>query len=164
MFRGSQSKMIPRLLKRVIDIVISVIAIIALAPLFCLIALAVKLTSEGPALFKQRRLGQFAKPFFIFKFRTMFSANDLTLRPERAEGNKLTYKAMRDPRITGVGRILRKYSLDELPQFYNVLKGDMSLVGPRPLTDGDRSYGVLHGPRIGVNRESRVCGFFSRPA
>lgn len=110
-------------LKRILDITVSSVILSILTPLFLLIALMIKLNSRGPVFFKQNRVGQKSNPFFIYKFRTM---------KENAEDDGPQLSSENDPRVTSVGRILRKYRLDELPQFFNVLKGDMSLVGPRP--------------------------------
>jgi lipopolysaccharide/colanic/teichoic acid biosynthesis glycosyltransferase len=152
--RQSRSRTIQRLLKRGVDIVGSAIAIILLAPLFCIFALLIKLTSKGPVLLKQRRFGQFGKPFQILKFRSMYMNSDLELRQamtkQPASGEPL-YNMRRDPRVTRFGRFLRRTSLDELPQFLNVLRGDMSLVGPRPLLGADgHGADVLNGPRAEV--------------
>lgn len=113
------------LIKRFVDILGSFIGIIILSPLFILVAICIKVTSEGPVFFKQKRLGKDGKVFDIIKFRTMI------VNAEKI-GDGLTVKSEDDSRITKVGKLLRKTSLDELPQLINVLKGDMSLVGPRP--------------------------------
>lgn len=113
------------LIKRFVDILGSFIGIIILSPLFILVAICIKVTSEGPVFFKQKRLGKDGKVFDIIKFRTMI------VNAEKI-GDGLTVKSEDDFRITKVGKLLRKTSLDELPQLINVLKGDMSLVGPRP--------------------------------
>jgi len=113
--------------KRVLDVTISGLLLLLLSPLMFLIAAAIRLTSPGPALFRQRRLGRYGVPFTIYKFRTM-RAGCADLR--NADGS--TFNGDRDPRLTAVGRFLRKASLDELPQLINVLAGDLSLVGPRP--------------------------------
>jgi exopolysaccharide biosynthesis polyprenyl glycosylphosphotransferase len=110
-------------LKRLIDVVVSLSVLIVLSPLYVLLAIAVKATSEGPIFFKQTRIGLHGKPFSIIKYRTMVV---------NAEANGPALSSKEDKRITGIGRTLRKYRLDEIPQFYNVLVGDMSLVGPRP--------------------------------
>src|ERR1700761_5982120 len=102
--------------------------------LFPIIALVIKFSSPGPVFFKQQRSGQSGRPFTLYKFRTMVT-NAEQYRNELERMNEMTgpvFKLTKDPRVTGVGKILRKYSLDELPQFWNVLRGDMSLVGPRP--------------------------------
>lgn len=112
-----------RVIKRLMDIIISVIAIILLIPVYLVLAIAVRLSSPGPILFKQERIGLNGKPFNIIKFRTMY------IDAEKA-GPQLS--SSHDPRITPIGRFMRKARLDEFPQFFNVLKGDMSLVGPRP--------------------------------
>jgi len=133
-------------LKRMMDIVGSLIGIIFFFPLMFIIALMIKLTSDGPILFKQKRLGYLGKPFTFLKFRTMYVDCDEKLHQDyvhkliRGETDSTNFgssqqplfKLENDPRITRIGRYLRKLSLDELPQFFNVLSGDMSLVGPRP--------------------------------
>jgi lipopolysaccharide/colanic/teichoic acid biosynthesis glycosyltransferase len=120
--------------KRAIDIVVSAVGIVLLAPLMVVIALLVRLDSRGTALFRQLRAGRHGEPFKILKFRTM--CHDA---PERVsevvaveELKEPMYKLRRDPRVTRVGRFLRRTSLDELPQLFNVLRGHMSLIGPRP--------------------------------
>jgi exopolysaccharide biosynthesis polyprenyl glycosylphosphotransferase len=126
-------------LKRVIDIAVSLGALITLSPLFLLIAVLIKTSSKGPVLFKQKRLGKFGREFDFLKFRTMIVDNDPKIHQEYVRKHILqqqdspgVFKIQRDPRVTRIGRILRKASLDELPQFLNVLRGEMSLVGPRP--------------------------------
>ena len=109
--------------KRVFDIVTALLGIVVLAPLLFLVALLIKLDSAGPALFRQERMGRGFHPFRIYKFRTM--VHDVPSR-----GGTITIGA--DPRVTRLGRVLRKTKIDELPQLINVLRGEMSLVGPRP--------------------------------
>lgn len=121
--------------KRFLDLVIALIALIVLGPLFLLIAALIKLEDRGPVLFTQTRVGQFGREFRMFKFRSMCLDAEQRLRDLLAKNHHsqgVTFKLKHDPRITRVGRWLRKLSFDELPQFYNVLKGDMSVVGPRP--------------------------------
>ncbi|MBD5371168.1 MAG: sugar transferase [Bacteroides sp.] len=113
--------------KRVIDVVISAVALVVLSPLLAILALLVKKSSPGPVIYRQERIGHAQKPFFIYKFRSMRTDAEAS-GPRLAEDD--------DPRVTPIGHFLRKYRLDELPQFWNVLKGDMSLVGPRP----ERAY------------------------
>jgi exopolysaccharide biosynthesis polyprenyl glycosylphosphotransferase len=110
-------------LKRFVDVLVSIIALILLAPLMLYCAVRVSLGSKGPVMFRQERIGFLGKPFIIYKFRSMVVD---------AEANGPALSSENDPRITSFGRVLRKWRLDELPQFYNVLLGDMSLVGPRP--------------------------------
>jgi exopolysaccharide biosynthesis polyprenyl glycosylphosphotransferase len=121
-------------IKRTVDVLGSAVAILVLSPLMLVIAVAIRLDSKGPALFRQLRAGRHGRPFRILKFRTM--CHDAEERiSEVISIDELTepmYKLRRDPRVTRVGRILRRTSLDELPQLFNVLRGDMSLVGPRP--------------------------------
>jgi exopolysaccharide biosynthesis polyprenyl glycosylphosphotransferase len=121
-------------LKRAFDVVASGLGMLALSPLFLLIALAIKLDDRGPVLFSQERVGRNENRFFMLKFRSMVTTaeSDLDALVARNEGAGLLFKLKDDPRVTRVGRILRKYSLDELPQLWNVFVGDMSLVGPRP--------------------------------
>ena len=120
--------------KRGIDIALSVIAIVVLTPLLLAVALLVKLTSRGPIFYVQERVGRDGEPFKIVKFRSMYQdAHDQRL--EHAHRNMHggpIFKIRDDPRVTPVGRAIRRLSIDELPQLFNVLKGDMSLVGPRP--------------------------------
>ena len=111
------------MLKRIFDFTASVIGLIMLLPLLLLAAVLVKLSSHGPALFRQERVGHVGRAFYILKFRTMVAD-----APKK--GGQITFGA--DPRITPIGRFLRKTKIDELPQLFNVLRGDMSLVGPRP--------------------------------
>ncbi|HEX4031074.1 MAG TPA: sugar transferase [Terracidiphilus sp.] len=133
------------LVKRIIDVIGSVAMLILCAPLFLAIALAVKLSSKGPVFFRQKRVGQYGRSFTFLKFRSMYVNNDhsvhkefvsqlIASRPQTGHGeaSKQVFKIKNDTRITRIGRFLRRTSLDELPQFLNVLSGAMSLVGPRP--------------------------------
>jgi lipopolysaccharide/colanic/teichoic acid biosynthesis glycosyltransferase len=134
------SRKIFTVLKRTTDIVFSLVALVVLSPLFLLISLLLKMTSPGPVFYRQKRVGESGVEFTFLKFRSMYVANDSKIHQEFTQnlirgnvGNPNgIYKIQRDPRITGFGRILRASSLDELPQFINVLVGQMSLVGPRP--------------------------------
>jgi exopolysaccharide biosynthesis polyprenyl glycosylphosphotransferase len=121
-------------MKDVIDLLFSVVALILLLPVFIIIAILIKLSDGGPILFKQERVGLNGRRFYCHKFRSMVvNAEQLIVHLEdQNESDGPTFKIENDPRITKIGRILRKTSLDELPQFYNVFKGDMSIVGPRP--------------------------------
>jgi lipopolysaccharide/colanic/teichoic acid biosynthesis glycosyltransferase len=121
--------------KRAVDITAALIGIVLSAPAMLIIALAVKLTSRGPIIFRQQRAGRGGVPFVMYKFRTMINGAERKLPGLKrlSEQDGPAFKLKRDPRITSVGRLLRNTSLDELPQLWNVLKGDMSLVGPRPL-------------------------------
>jgi len=132
-----------RVLKRTVDLSAGMLVMVLGAPVFLFLATAVKLSSPGPVLFRQVRLGRDGKPFTFYKFRSMHHKNDDGLHRDFArnfisgdmseESDESTvFKMVRDPRITTIGRFLRRSSLDELPQFYNVLRGEMSLVGPRP--------------------------------
>ena len=123
-------------LKRAVDVVASGLGMALLSPLFVGIALAVRLTSPGPAFFSQVRVGRFGRHFKFYKFRSMYvdaEARKAALMAQNESKDGVIFKMKNDPRITPVGRFLRRTSLDELPQLFNVFIGDMSLVGPRPL-------------------------------
>jgi lipopolysaccharide/colanic/teichoic acid biosynthesis glycosyltransferase len=137
--------------KRLIDIVLSLVALVALLPLLAVVALLVRLDSPGPALFRQRRIGKDGRRFTVLKFRTMHhNADDRPHREaiERAANGQRTalangkhvFKPADDPRVTRLGRFLRASGLDELPQLINVLRGEMSLVGPRPAIEYELAY------------------------
>jgi lipopolysaccharide/colanic/teichoic acid biosynthesis glycosyltransferase len=164
---GRSSKEFPLFFKRVFDVTSSLLAIIALSPLLMAIAGLIRLTSKGPVLFRQERVGLFGKRFTFLKFRSMYADCDQTTHKEyvtkfitesrdggaNGNGSDLAqngvYKLTNDSRVTPVGRFLRKTSLDELPQFFNVLKGDMSLVGPRPPIPYEcEKYDLWHKRRI----------------
>jgi undecaprenyl phosphate N,N'-diacetylbacillosamine 1-phosphate transferase len=113
-----------KVFKRIFDLLISLPATLVLLPVFAVIIIAIKLSGKGPAVFKQERAGEDGKPFIFYKFRTM-TVDVEPFGPSPKSGE--------DPRLTKIGKLLREYSLDELPQLFNILKGDMSLVGPRPL-------------------------------
>ena len=140
--------------KRATDIVISAILLVLLAPLYALVAVAVRITSRGPALFRQVRVGQGGRHFQMWKFRSMIATAEEQqeeLRQRNVYGDEPLFKIAHDPRITGFGRFLRRTSLDELPQFWNVLRGEMSLVGPRPpLPDEVARYHERHFVRLDV--------------
>ena len=122
-------------LKRAVDIVFAAVLLVVLSPLLAAIALAVKLSTPGPIIFRQTRVGLHGRKFTLYKFRTMIDRAEalLSTLASRTIMRGPIYKSVADPRVTDVGRVLRKFSLDELPQLVNVLKGEMSLVGPRPL-------------------------------
>ncbi len=153
------------ILKRAVDILGASAATVLLSPLLIAAGIAVKLSSPGPILFKQRRVGRNGRPFNCYKFRSMVVNNDQSIHRRYWEGlrgngqeasvdksGKRVYKLVDDPRVTGLGRILRRWSLDELPQLFNVLLGHMSLVGPRPclIYEWD-SYSDWHKKRLSVN-------------
>jgi lipopolysaccharide/colanic/teichoic acid biosynthesis glycosyltransferase len=139
-------KKVSLFIKDAMDVVLSALALVGLSPVFILLALIVKLTSKGPVFFRQERIGQYGVPFVFLKFRSMYISKEVGLHKEfvqnfiagKAEPSldgtkpKAVYKITNDPRITWIGKFMRRTSLDELPQFWNVLKGEMSLVGPRP--------------------------------
>ena len=143
--KQAEGRRVSGALKRVVDILSSTLTLILASPIFAIIALAIKATSKGPVFFRQQRIGQYGEPFVFLKFRSMKDGNDAGIHKEyvrqliagnakrKSNGNgEGVFKLTQDPRITRVGAFLRKTSLDELPQFINVLKGEMSLVGPRP--------------------------------
>lgn len=138
---------------RLIDIVVSLLGLILLSPLFLLIALIIKVDSRGTVIFKQIRIGKDGRPFMFYKFRSMKHGaeklRDGLWHLSDVEGP--AFKIRRDPRITPVGRFLRRSSLDELPQLYNILRGEMTLVGPRPpLAEEVAKYGKRETKRLSV--------------
>ena len=151
--------------KRVMDVVGGAMLLVTFAPVFLVIALAVKTTSKGPVFFRQRRIGQYGKPFVFLKFRSMHVNNDFSVHEtyvkqliagqapchlgKRGENGAAVYKLTNDSRITRVGKLLRRASLDELPQVFNVLRGEMSLVGPRPAIPYElAAYQTWHRRRV----------------
>jgi len=152
-----------RVMKRMMDVVGSVVALVVFSPVFLIIACAIKATSKGPVLYEQRRVGQNGNSFMFLKFRSMYVNNDAAVHKEYVQrliagkadkqpsnGNgQGVYKLTKDSRITRVGSFLRKTSLDELPQFWHVLKGEMSLVGPRPPVPYEvEAYDIWHRRRL----------------
>lgn len=124
-----------RFVKRMMDVALSIIGVILVSPLLLLLALLVKITSSGPVFFKQTRVGYHGREFRMLKFRSMVTnAEELlaSLKSLQDSGNEVMFKMTNDPRVTRIGRVMRRYSLDELPQLFNVVGGSMSLVGPRP--------------------------------
>ena len=153
-------------LRRVLEVTVAAVALVALLPLLLLIALAVAVTSEGPVLFRQRRVGVAGRPFEMVKFRTMCVDADRRAAEVFAERNDASgplHKRYDDPRVTTVGRWLRRYSLDELPQLWNVLNGTMASGGPRPATPAEvaqfsaRDHG-RHLVRPGITGVAQVRG------
>ena len=143
--------------KRAVDLSVAAVSLIALTPIFLLVALAIKLDSRGPVFFLQRRGGFRGRPFLVTKFRTMTSADD---------GNVIAQAGRDDARLTRVGKFLRKTSIDELPQLFNVVRGEMSLVGPRPHAVAhdrhfrgiDPRYGRRFKARPGITGLAQVSG------
>ncbi|MBQ6471634.1 MAG: septum formation protein Maf [Victivallales bacterium] len=157
------------LTKKILDLSVSLLLLLLLWPLFLLLAMLVRLSSGGPVIYASHRLGLQGRPFRIYKFRTMVShAEDmleqtLSESPEKAQEWRRRFKISQDPRVTPVGRFLRKTSLDELPQLWNVLRGEMSLVGPRPIVDEERQryglpYELLAQARPGMTGLWQVSG------
>lgn len=164
-------------IKRLFDFTFALLAIVMLSPILILIALGVILSSRGPAIFMQKRVGRDGRVFHFYKFRSMMANNDESIhkayfeklirgRREKECGD--SFKIKNDPRITSIGRFLRKTSLDELPQLFNVLKGEMSLVGPRPPIDYEvDQYQDWHRQRLhaqpGITGLWQVSGRSSVP-
>lgn len=161
--KRDDSRKIRHLVKRMMDIFGSLLALILGSPLFLVVALVIKLTSKGPIFYRQQRIGQYGVPFSFLKFRSMCVNNDCSTHKEYVQqliagvaqkhpgngGGEGVYKLTADPRITSVGAFLRRTSLDELPQFLNVLKGEMSMVGPRPPIDYEvETYDLWHRRRL----------------
>jgi lipopolysaccharide/colanic/teichoic acid biosynthesis glycosyltransferase len=161
--RKVSKKRLPTIVKRGIDVVGGGAILLVLSPVFALIAVAIKLASKGPVIFEQERLGQFGKSFRCLKFRTMYTNNDPKIHRDYVqsfiagktengasnEAEPVVYKITNDPRVTPIGRFLRQTSLDEFPQLLNVLRGEMSLVGPRPPVRYEfEVYDVWHRRRV----------------
>ena len=132
-------------IKRGMDIILSLIGLVVLSPIFLLLALIVKIDSKGPVFFAHKRIGKNGKTIKIYKFRTMCENAENMIKdftPEQMKEYKEYFKLEKDPRVTRVGKILRKTSLDELPQILNILKGDLSIIGPRPIVQAElEKYG-----------------------
>jgi lipopolysaccharide/colanic/teichoic acid biosynthesis glycosyltransferase len=161
--KSTPTRRASQIVKRVIDVLGSASLLLILSPVLAVIALAIKLTSKGPVVFRQERLGQFGTRFRCLKFRTMYVNNDPKIHQEYVQrfingqadgahkdsGKPAVYKIKNDSRVTPLGRLLRKASLDEFPQFWNVLMGDMSLVGPRPSLPYEFDiYDIWHRRRV----------------
>ena len=140
--------------KRLMDIILSIFAIAVGSPVFLITALLVKVTSPGPIIFSQVRVGKHGRHFKFYKFRSMYidaEARKAELLKLNESGDGVIFKMKRDPRITPIGRFIRKFSIDELPQLFNVLLGDMSLVGPRPpLPSEVRTYSLEERKRLNI--------------
>jgi exopolysaccharide biosynthesis WecB/TagA/CpsF family protein len=139
--------------RRLLDILISAGALLALSPLFALIAIAIRTESPGPVMFRQTRVGQDGKTFTLYKFRSMYRDAEARRAALLATSDRegICFKAKNDPRVTGVGRLLRRFSLDELPQILNVLMGEMAIVGPRPaLPQEVAAYSSIARNRLGT--------------
>lgn len=153
------SSPVNRILKRAFDIVGAILCIIIFAIPMLIVSALVKITSDGPLIFKQKRIGLHNREFYMYKFRSM--------RVQAPSEEKKAWTTMNDPRVTPVGKFIRSTSLDELPQFFNVLKGDMSLVGPRPerpyyvdkFKEEIPRYMVKHQVRPGITGWAQVNGF-----
>jgi len=167
-------KRVGHFLKRTLDCLASALLLLLLSPVFLAVALAIKLTSKGPVLFKQKRIGQYGIPFMFLKFRSMYDNSDPRIHREyvsqlisgskgangQGKQDPGVYKITADPRVTAVGRFLRKSSLDELPQLWNVLRGEMSLVGPRPPIPYEfERYDTWHRRRV-VEAKPGITGLW----
>jgi exopolysaccharide biosynthesis polyprenyl glycosylphosphotransferase len=163
LFEVEKKKKLSLFIKRAMDLIGSVAALILHSPVFLVLAVLIKLTSKGPIFFRQERVGQYGVPFVFLKFRSMYVSTDAAIHKEYVrnfiagkagngagkESEKVVYKITDDPRVTWIGKIMRRTSLDELPQFWNVLTGDMSLVGPRPPIPYEiEAYDIWHRRRL----------------
>jgi lipopolysaccharide/colanic/teichoic acid biosynthesis glycosyltransferase len=163
LFEVERKKKLSLLVKRVMDVCGATVSLILLSPVFLLLAVVVKLTSKGPIFFRQQRVGRYGVPFEFLKFRSMYVSTDAAIHKEfvkkfiagkaaRSGSNsetKVIYKITNDPRVTWIGKIMRRSSLDEIPQFWNVLQGQMSLVGPRPPIPYEiETYDIWHRRRL----------------
>lgn len=162
-FDVEKKKRLPLLVKRVMDVLGAAIALVLLSPVFVVLAILIKLTSKGPIFFRQQRVGKYGHPFEFLKFRSMYASTDAAIHKEyvkkfiagkaarasTAGGKIAPYKITNDPRVTRIGRIMRRSSLDEIPQFWHVLEGSMSLVGPRPPIPYEiEGYDIWHRRRL----------------
>lgn len=152
-FESISSKLGHLFLKRLFDFVISGIALLILSPFFLIIIILIKTTSEGQVFFKQERCTVYGRKFIFYKFRTMVADAELMLK-DLLKYNEMegpVFKMANDPRVTKVGKWFRKYSIDELPQLWNVFKGDMSLVGPRPpIVEEVKNYDIWQRRRLSM--------------
>jgi lipopolysaccharide/colanic/teichoic acid biosynthesis glycosyltransferase len=162
-FDVEKKKRLPLLVKRVMDVCGAAIALILLSPVFLVLAVLIKLTSKGPVFFRQQRIGQYGLPFGFLKLRSMYESTDVAIHQEYVKkfiagkaaqaspgrGKMAPYKITNDPRVTWIGKFIRRSSLDEIPQFWHVLEGSMSLVGPRPPIPYElEGYDVWHRRRL----------------
>lgn len=149
--------------KRVFDIVCSLIGLIVLSPVFIILSILIKTTSEGPAFFAHKRVGKGGKTIKIYKFRSMVTNAEELIKqftPEQKAEYEKNFKLENDPRVTKVGKFMRKTSLDELPQLINILKGDISVVGPRPVMDVEtKIYGNYRDMLLSV--KPGLTGFWA---
>ncbi len=155
---GSKNPPVGGLLKRILDLIIATTALVMAAPVMIVVALLIKMTAGGPAVFSHSRVGFGGKPFSCYKFRSMVANSEDVLKSYleanpniRMEWEK-THKIRNDPRVTFLGRMLRKSSLDELPQLYNIIRGDMSCVGPRPIVKEEL---LRYGDHVGEYLRTR---------
>lgn len=140
--------------KRILDVILSLVGLIVLLPIFIFIGIAIKIESKGPVFFKHARIGKNGKVIKIYKFRTMVENAEQLIKdftPTQKKEYEEYYKLAKDPRVTKVGKILRKTSLDELPQLINIIKGELSLIGPRPVVNGEiEKYGKNIGKFLSI--------------
>ena len=152
----NKSDILYRFIKRSFDIIMALLSLILLSPLFLIIFILIKYDSKGKAIYKHKRIGKNGEYIYLLKFRTMYSNSDDILKEVlkdnlRKKEWEENYKLTNDPRITKIGKVLRRTSLDELPQLINILIGEMSFVGPRPVVDGEiEKYGIYKNKLLSV--------------
>jgi lipopolysaccharide/colanic/teichoic acid biosynthesis glycosyltransferase len=153
--------LVAKVCKRGMDVLMSTVGLVLLLPIFLVLAVMIKLDSPGPAFYCSERIGKYGRCFYCYKFRTM-AANADARRVELSHLNERTeilFKIARDPRITTIGKLLRKYSLDELPQLWSVLRGDMSIVGPRPAIKSEVAQ-YTHQHRVRLEATPGMTGLW----
>lgn len=158
-----KSKLGYRVIKRAFDIVSTLFALILLSPVFLIVSILIKTDDKGPVIFKHNRVGKNGKVFSVYKFRSMKVGADKIedfLSPEQLEEYKKEFKLDNDPRITKIGNLLRKTSLDELPQLMNILKGEMSVIGPRPILDNEFKYYTAEEKALILSLKPGLTGYW----
>lgn len=160
---GHNSKPVYHFFKRAFDVISAFITLIVLSPIFVIVAILIKIDDRGPVIFKHYRMGRNGKPFGVYKFRSMKMGSEKIedfLTPEQLEVYKKEFKLDNDPRITKIGNILRKTSMDELPQLINIIKGEMSVIGPRPILESEFEYYTAEEKALVLTLRPGLTGYW----